>query len=253
MLAPPAAGAWGTWRQRGVAAANRLHRLPPGLPLPLAATLAVNPATAQRLLQDFVPLRPGDTIVLNAPASGVGRAAIALAAASGIRPIAVLRDRPLWEADAEELRALGAALVLRPSSARSPALAAAIAALGSPPLLALDGTGGTGSADVARLLGPGGTLVCYGGMARAPVSLPVSLLIFRDLRVRGFWLTAWLAAASAAQRAASLEALAQAARSGVLQPPPAWEVPLWEGVAAVAAAAGGEGPRGRKLLLVMGE
>jgi len=235
-----------------VAAAEQLYRLPPTLPLPLAATLAVNPATAQRLLQDFVPLRPGDTLVLNSPASGVGRAILALSAAAGLRPIAVLRDRPCWDDDAAALKALGAALVLRPSDARSPALAAAIAALGSPPLLGLDGTAGAGAADVARLLGPGGTLVCYGGMAREPVTLPLSLLIFRDLRVRGFWLTAWLAAASAAQRAASLETLAAAAASGALRAPPVWEVPLRAAVAAVAAVAGGQGPRGRKLLLVMG-
>ncbi len=34
-----------------------------------------------------------------------------------------------------------------------------------------------------------GTLVTYGGMSMQPVSMPTSLLIFKDLRVRGFWMS----------------------------------------------------------------
>ena len=56
---PPAGGGWGTWRAAGVADAAALRRLPPHLPLALAATLAVNPHTALRLLDDFAALRPG--------------------------------------------------------------------------------------------------------------------------------------------------------------------------------------------------
>ena len=56
---PPAGGGWGTWRAAGVAAASTLRRVPNDLPLALAATLAVNPHTALRLLDDFAPLRPG--------------------------------------------------------------------------------------------------------------------------------------------------------------------------------------------------
>ena len=58
-MLPPAGGGWGTWRSAGVAPAAALRRLPPGLPLAAAATLAVNPHTALRLLDDFAPLQPG--------------------------------------------------------------------------------------------------------------------------------------------------------------------------------------------------
>ena len=34
-----------------------------------------------------------------------------------------------------------------------------------------------------------GTMVTYGGMSMKPVSVPTSLLIFKDLRLRGFWLS----------------------------------------------------------------
>ena len=49
----------------------------------------------------------------------------------------------------------------------------------------------TEKAQVGRALGDGGTLVSYGGMSRQPVSLPVGLLIFKDIRFVGFWLSSW--------------------------------------------------------------
>ena len=36
---------------------------------------------------------------------------------------------------------------------------------------------------------PGGTMVTYGGMSLQPVTLPTSLFIFKDLTLRGFWLS----------------------------------------------------------------
>ena len=53
-----------------------------------------------------------------------------------------------------------------------------------PPLSA--GEAGTAC---ARALAPGGTLVSYGAMSQQPLALPPGLLIFNDIRVRGFWLT----------------------------------------------------------------
>ena len=62
-MLPPAGGGWGTWRERGVAPAEALRRVPNTLPLALAATLAVNPHTALRLLDDFVSLRAGARVL----------------------------------------------------------------------------------------------------------------------------------------------------------------------------------------------
>ncbi|XP_042100390.1 enoyl-[acyl-carrier-protein] reductase, mitochondrial isoform X7 [Ovis aries] len=38
---------------------------------------------------------------------------------------------------------------------------------------------------------PGGTMVTYGGMAKQPVIASASQLIFKDLKLRGFWLSQW--------------------------------------------------------------
>ena len=34
-------------------------------------------------------------------------------------------------------------------------------------------------------------MVSYGGMAKQPVALPTGLLIFKDIRFVGFWLSKW--------------------------------------------------------------
>lgn len=34
-------------------------------------------------------------------------------------------------------------------------------------------------------------MVTYGGMSREPVTVPTSALIFKDVSVRGFWMTQW--------------------------------------------------------------
>jgi trans-2-enoyl-CoA reductase len=38
----------------------------------------------------------------------------------------------------------------------------------------------------------GGVAVTYGGMARRPLAVPTSQLVFRDITHRGFWLTRWV-------------------------------------------------------------
>ena len=42
---------------------------------------------------------------------------------------------------------------------------------------------------MAKCLDDGATFVSYGSMSKQPLSIPSGLLIFRDLRFRGFWLT----------------------------------------------------------------
>ena len=47
------------------------------------------------------------------------------------------------------------------------------------PKLGLNCVGGKNASEVIRKLGPKGVLVTYGGMAREPVTIPTSLLIFK--------------------------------------------------------------------------
>jgi trans-2-enoyl-CoA reductase len=47
-------------------------------------------------------------------------------------------------------------------------------------------------------------MVTYGGMSRKPVTVPTSLLIFKDIELKGFWLSRWAATHSASERQAML-------------------------------------------------
>eukprot|EP00955_Chlamydomonas_euryale_P105204 365621-Chlamydomonas_euryale.AAC.16 len=61
--------------------------------------------------------------------------------------------------------------------------------------------------------------VTYGGMSMQPVPVPTSLLIFKDITFKGFWLTGGLAREQgAAGKAAVLDRLADMVAAGKLTP-----------------------------------
>ena len=218
----------GTWREFAVFPAAALRRVPARLPDELAAQMCVNLPTALRLLQDFADLgadfeadfeprdSPGSftkkkktnarkkTVVLNAPTSAVGRAAVQMCAARGVPVVCALRARETddaWERDARYLKSLGASLVVRDAAGGFRTRAAADALREMPPVaLALNGVGGASSAALAGALAENGVMVTYGGMARAPAHVPTGAAIFKNVTARGFWLTRWSEEARLAER-----------------------------------------------------
>jgi NADPH:quinone reductase-like Zn-dependent oxidoreductase len=66
-------------------------QVPSDLPPAYAATISANPATAYRMLRDFVTLSPGDVIIQNGANSMVGLAVIQMAKVMGVRTINVVR------------------------------------------------------------------------------------------------------------------------------------------------------------------
>lgn len=49
----------GTWQTYVIKEENAWHRIIKDVPIEYAATIAINPLTALRLLEDFVKLNPG--------------------------------------------------------------------------------------------------------------------------------------------------------------------------------------------------
>lgn len=248
---PPVGGGFGTWRTHAVAPASSLRLCPSGLTLEAAAQLSVNPVTALRLLTDFVELKPGDVVIQNAANSAVGRAVLQLACARGLRVVCLVRDRPGIQAVMEELRAMGAAAVACTSSLDGGSSKKRQEALrGLPPgALGLNAVGGPSACEVARLLAPGATMVTYGGMSKQSVELSTGAFIFRDLRARGFWLTAWTRTASPADVTKALEECATAMRDGKLIAAPTQVVHGLQALPDALRAAGS--PGGIKLLVRM--
>jgi NADPH:quinone reductase-like Zn-dependent oxidoreductase len=209
-----------TWATHTTVAADSLFKLPPGIDPLQAAMLKVNPATAWRLLHGIEAAVKGDWIVQNAGNSAVGRCVIQLARDLGIHTVSFVRRAELMD----ELRELGADHVFLDDDE---GLAAAKSALcGAKASLAFNAVGGDSALRVMKLLCEGGTHITYGAMGRKPLTLPNGLLIFRDIRVRGLWVTRWVENAPAAEVHAVYQDLATRVAAGRLVQPVDGTFPL---------------------------
>lgn len=209
----PAASQFGTWRTHAVDEANKFLKVDKeGLTSLQVATVSVNPCTAYRLLRSYGPnagikaglgMRPlevgsGEWFIQNGANSGVGRAAIQFGKLWGLRSINVIRERDSQEATEalkQEMKDLGADVVVTESQFLSREWKQQLAEItrqGREQIgLGFNCVGGKSGTAIARSLGEGATMVSYGGMARQPLPLPIGLLIFKDVRFVGFWLSKW--------------------------------------------------------------
>jgi mitochondrial enoyl-[acyl-carrier protein] reductase / trans-2-enoyl-CoA reductase len=221
----------GTWARNITLPADDLFKLPGELDPWQASMMGVNPPTALLMLRGFVNCQPGDWVVQNAANSAVGRAVIQIARARGLRTLNVVRRKELFD----ELAGLGAdRVVTEETDLRKETKALCD---GARPRLALNAVGGQSALNIANALAPGSTLVTFGGMARQPLKIPNSLLIFKDLRFTGFWLTRWKSHASAEEKSAVFSDLANLSLTGNLRIAIHQTYPLEELTAALEAAA----------------
>lgn len=204
---------FGTWRNFGNANAADLFPVPENIPLQQAAMLRINPATAFCLLHHFTQLQPGDWILQNAANSGVGRAVIQIARACGWRTVNVVRRPGL----VKDLTSIGADAVVEEGDGLAKRISSACN--GAPLRLALNAVGGECALSLAKALGQGGIHVTYGAMSLQPLRIPNGLLIFKDLQLRGFWVSQWYRNASGNDVSSLFARLFDWAASGVLHTP----------------------------------
>jgi len=204
--------------------------------------LRINPATAWRMLHDFVPLQPGDWIAQNAANSAVGRAVMQIARSIRVRTANIVRRTEL----VEELKSEGDLILLDDDNAREK-ITAATGRSGI--RLALNSVGGESALRLASSLAFGATVVTYGAMARQPLRIPNGLLIFQDQRWRGFWITKWYEEATAETRAAMFAKLFALAAAGTIHSPIDAIFPL-EDVTGAIARAQQSGRAGKVLLRI---
>lgn len=233
--------AFGTWTRELLLPAENAIPLPDDIDIRQAAMLAVNPATAWRLLHDFITLQPGDWIVQNAANSGVGRAVIQLARHLGLRTLNVVRRPELLD----ELLALGGDVVVtEEADLRREARQLCGGAL---PKLGLNAVGGASALNIANALAPVSPHITYGAMGRQPLKIPNGLLIFQNLAFQGFWLRRWKDQAPVAEIQSTYTTIASLLHRGLLHTPVDRVFPMTEVSAALAAAA--QDKRPGKILL----
>jgi len=220
----------GTWASEITIAAGSLIPLPDGVDIAQASMLTVNPATAWRILHDFVSLKPGDWIAQNAANSGVGRSMIQLAHACGFRTLNVVRRAEL----VEELRAAGGDVVVTEECDLRKEVKTLCA--GAKPRLGLNAVGGSSALNIANSLAPGSPLVTFGAMSKQALKIPNGLVIFSDIRFQGFWLKRWRDRATPEMLAKNYSELAAHLANGTLHTPVAATFKLPDVREAVAAA-----------------
>lgn len=149
------------------------------------------------MLKDFVRLDEGDWWIQNGANSGVGRAAIQLGKRWGYKSIAIIRARRGEEGKKlkTELEELGATKVVTHEQIERKGFKDQVKEWtdgGRSPLkLALNCVGGDAAMATANTLSPGACMVTYGAMSKSPMRVGASMLIFKDLRFSGFWVSRW--------------------------------------------------------------
>lgn len=232
----------GTWRTHLIAEAKGLIALPAGADVQQLAMLAINPPTALLMLSDFVALKPGDWVIQNAANSAVGSYLIGIAKARGIHCVNIVRR----ESAVAGVKAAGGEIVLVDGDKLAKRVAEATNS--APIRLGIDAVGGASTENLARCLAEGATLLNYGAMSGEPCQISPASFIFRDITLRGFWLSQWFRTATPQRRAEVFGEIGALIASGQLRAPVQATYPLSQIKQAVAAAAAGE--RDGKILLL---
>ncbi|GAB2597406.1 quinone oxidoreductase family protein [Kribbella endophytica] len=221
VLAPVFAG--GGYAEYVAVPADRAVDVPAELGDGPALALLVQGLTAWHLLRSSARMSPGESVVVNAAAGGVGTLAIQLAQHFGAGRVIAVASTP---AKRELALKLGADVAVD-SEPEGYADRVRTANDGRPVDIVLDSTGGPTFTAALQALGGFGRLVSYGTAARAgrPLVDPAELSD-RNLAVAGFWLVPAIADA-AAYREPLLELMGLAA-TGRLSPLVGAESPLAE-------------------------
>ncbi|ORY79557.1 trans-2-enoyl-CoA reductase-like protein [Protomyces lactucae-debilis] len=186
---------FGTWRTHALAKEDDLLPVKAeGLSPVDVATVSINPCTAYRMLQDFAKLQKGSWWVQNGANSAVGQSAIQMGRIWGYKSLNIIRDRPGSDEVKQQLLDLGATLVITETQLSDKDFMKQLKRehfQDEPVTLALNCVGGVNAINMCRQLTEGAHIVTYGAMAKQPLKIPASMLIFKDFCFHGFWVSPW--------------------------------------------------------------
>ncbi len=176
----------GTWSEYAIAHQRSLIPVPDTMTDDVAAQLFVNPFTAYALVQDS-GVAEGGWLMLTAAGSAFGKMVIQLCQIRGIKTIGTVRRNDLND----ELKTLGLTEVINTETENMVDRVHQITS-GRGVTCVLDAVGGHTATEAVKCLAKGGTLFLYGLMSLQDPAINAGLMIFRELTVKGFWLTDWM-------------------------------------------------------------
>ncbi len=172
------------WVEQKIVNQNELIKLPPNIDLIQASMLKVNPATAYLMLNNYVKINKGDFIIQNAANSGVGNYIIQLCKMYDVKTINLVRREKLFSS----IKELGADYVFN-MNLKSDEIKS-IEQL--KPKLFIDAVAGSNVNKIAKILTNGSTIINYGLLEGKNIELDPHNTIFKDIILKGFWLSLWL-------------------------------------------------------------
>ncbi len=176
----------GTWSEYAIAHQRGVIPVPDAMPDDVAAQLFVNPFTAYAMVQDSgVP--EGGWLLVTAVGSAFGKMVVQLCKMRGIKTIGTVRRDDLNE----ELRNLGLTEVINTETDNMASRVKQITE-GTGVACVLDAVGGHTASQALTCLSKGGKMLIYGLMSMQDPTINAGLLIFRELTIKGFWLTDWM-------------------------------------------------------------
>lgn len=175
----------GTWREYVCVPAAGVIPVPPQMPDEVACQAFVNPMTAYGMLLES-GLREGEWLLVTAGASAFGKFAIQMAKAKGIRVAATVRH----DFQKKILEDLGADLVVNSDTEKIHKVIPEQTDGGVHVIF--DAVGGILGAKALGCLRAKGKMMVFGALALENMPVNSGLMIFKNLKIEGFWLSTWI-------------------------------------------------------------
>ena len=172
------------WVEEKVVTENEIIKLPSNIDTKQACMLKVNPATAYLMLNNYVKVKQGDFIIQNASNSSVGNYVIQLAKLYNINTINLVRRKEVIST----LKDYGADYVFKLNLTKKEESFIK----SSNPKLFIDAVAGKNVNSIASLLTDNSTIINYGLLSGENIQLDPHNTIFKNIILKGFWLSLWL-------------------------------------------------------------
>ena len=175
----------------------------------------------------------GEFVIQTAAASTLGRQFITLAKLRGVKTINIVRR----DAQIQELLDIGADFVIN-SETPDVDIVAEVDKIteGKKAWGAIDAVGGALTEAVQGSVRNGGNVFIYGALSGLQFTGSIVHALFRDVSIKGFWLSTWLASLSESQRLEVFSSIVGFLASGVLVPKTGKSFPLESVEEAIAHA-----------------
>ncbi len=184
----------GAWAEYTVTNHRTLMPVPDAMPDDVAAQLFVNPFTAVSMVEDS-GVKEGEWLMVTACGSALGKMVIQLCKMRGIKTIGTVRRDDIND----EIRDMGVTEIVNTSQPNWSKQVQKLTDYKGVKAV-LECVGGATTEEAINCMSRGGLMLIYGLMSLDNPALNIGTMIFKELTIKGFWLTEWMKNATAEMR-----------------------------------------------------